>query len=221
MLVIVGMLLAGALQAARVMGEAQRVRDTRSELAEIREALLGFAVREGHLPCPADPAATGAAIGVEDRSGDVCNRFQGLLPWVALGLGQTDAFGRPFSYRVTDFYANTDGKSFGGCGGNSPPAGVSFAMCSLGDINIFSAAVAGQDLARNVVAVVVSHGSYGPGPLQAGGVGDEAENADNDREFVSRERVDGADGVAVYDDLTDWLPPATLLSRMLLAGRLP
>ncbi|GHD61715.1 type II secretion system protein [Jeongeupia chitinilytica] len=221
-LAVVGMLLAGMLQAGRVLDEAQRVRDTRNEMAEVREALLGFAVRSGHLPCPANPAAAGAAAGVEDRAaGGNCNRQQGLLPWVALGLGQSDAFGRPFSYRVTGYYADTDPATVGGCNGAPPPASVSFAICSEGDINVRPAAGAAQTLALHVAAVVVSHGRSGPGPLQAGGGADEAENVNNDAEFVSHDRVDAAGGVASYDDLTDWLAPSTLLSRMLAAGRLP
>ncbi|WP_432722439.1 prepilin-type N-terminal cleavage/methylation domain-containing protein [Jeongeupia wiesaeckerbachi] len=221
-LAVVGLVLASALQATRVMGEAQRVRDTRAQLAEIREALLGFAVANGHLPCPAAPAATGAAIGVEDRANaGGCNREQGLLPWATLGLGQTDAFGRPFSYRVSGYFADTDPATVGGCSGAPPPAGVSFALCSSGNLTVRPAAGAIETLALNAVAVVISHGSHGPGPLQPGGAGDEAANADDDTAFVSHDRTEAAAGVAAYDDLSDWLPPATLLSRMLVAGRLP
>ncbi|MBM3115960.1 type II secretion system protein [Jeongeupia naejangsanensis] len=221
-LAVIGLVLASAVQATRLMGEAQHVRDTRAQLSEIHEALLGFAVSTGHLPCPANPAAVGAGSGVEDRAAaGGCNRLQGLLPWATLGLGQNDAFGRPFSYRVTGYYADTDPATVGYCFGAKPPASVTFAMCSRGDITVRPAAGSAEILAQGVVAVVVSHGSHGPGPLQPGGAGDEAANADNDVEFVSHDRTDAANGAVTYDDLTDWLAPTTLLSRMLVAGRLP
>ncbi|AOY01293.1 type II secretion system protein [Jeongeupia sp. USM3] len=226
-LAAIGLLMAGALHATRSLDDAQRVRDTRAQLGEIREALLGFVVRVGRLPCPASPAEAGAAVGTEDRAaGGACNRLQGLLPWATLGLGRADAFGRPFSYRVTGWYADTSPDTTASspgdkCNGAPPPAGVSFAMCSLGDIVVRPEAGSAAELARDIAAVVVSHGRNGPGPLEPGGNGDEAGNTGDDAEFVSRDRVDGPGGAVVYDDLTDWLAPTTVLSRMLAAGRLP
>ncbi len=79
------------------------------------------------------------------------------------------------------------------------------------------------NVANNVPAVIVSHGrvfrgSFGPegGAASPGASGDEAENSDNNRCFVSRSN--GAEG---YDDETVWLSPAILFAKQVSAGRLP
>lgn len=67
-MVVIAMLLGGALQVLSVQVEASRVREARQQLAEIKEALLGFALANGRLPCPATPTSDGAESPVYDAS---------------------------------------------------------------------------------------------------------------------------------------------------------
>lgn len=236
-LVIIGIMLAGGLGAFKAQTDSQRVRDGRAQLAEIKESLLGFAVQKGYLPCPADPLLT---TFVEDRAANgVCNRAQGVIPGATLGLARSiDPFNKPFSYRVTLGLADngpaslppvvTDSNQTLGAVGSCPlgsiaPAGMSFMLCSLGDIFILPTSGAATPLASNVAAVVVMHYRHGP---PNGGVGsvDEQENTNNDVNFVSKLRVEDDPATPAdeeYDDITDWISPSILVGKMLAAGKLP
>ncbi len=51
-LAIVAMLMAGLLPTLSSQIEQQRRNETRKQLAEIQQALMGFAIMNGRLPCP-------------------------------------------------------------------------------------------------------------------------------------------------------------------------
>lgn len=57
-LVIVALLLGGLLIPLSAQRDGEAIRGTEKYLADIRDALLGFAVANGRLPCPRPPAAT-------------------------------------------------------------------------------------------------------------------------------------------------------------------
>jgi prepilin-type N-terminal cleavage/methylation domain-containing protein len=211
-LAIVGLLLGMLIVPLNAQVDQQRISDTQKQLNLITEAILGFAVANGRLPCPATPgtANTVAGAGSENKPGATCALSDGVLPWAALGLPETDAWGRRFTYRVTTAMADD-------------PAGglqASFTLTDNGGITIKSSA-AGVTIASNVAAVVVSHGKNGLGAYQtsgaqiAGAAGDELENANADATFVSK-IPDPA-----FDDLVAWVSPNVLKSRMVAANRLP
>ncbi|MGL4602588.1 MAG: type II secretion system protein [Iodobacter sp.] len=226
-LVIVGIVLAGGLSFFTAQVESQRLSEGRAQLAEIKESLLGFAVQRGYLPCPANPAA---ANTLEDRAANgQCNRAEGTIPGATLGLiRSTDPYGQPFTYRVTLAFADngppsvppasTDSnQTLGGCpGGSVAPPGLSFMLCSQGDISILAAS-GGTSVALGLVSAVVMHFRHGP-PNGAGGSADETENTNHDAVFISKFRDDDD---PEYDDITDAISPAILASRMLMAGKLP
>ncbi|MFC7420520.1 type II secretion system protein [Iodobacter arcticus] len=234
-LVIVGIMLAGGLGAFRAQTDSQRMRDGRAQLAEIKESLLGFAVQYGHLPCPANPAAN---TGLEDRLANLsCNLAEGVVPWSTLGISRAgDPFNQPFRYRVSLDFADsgppsvppvaTDSNQTLGANcpvGSVAPQGMSFMLCSRGDIMINATAAAATPLAANVVAVVVMHYRHGP-PNGGAGSTDEQENTDNDLTFVSKLRVEDDSSSPAdeeYDDISEWISPSILVSRMLAAGKLP
>src|SRR4029078_12181443 len=70
---------------------------------ETREALLGFALSKGYLPCPAISETNGA----EDRTGGTCTggKRSGFIPWETLGVAKLDAWGRILRYSVTMNFA--------------------------------------------------------------------------------------------------------------------
>lgn len=101
-LVIFGMLMSGLVSVISVHVGQEKINRTQQQLFEIKEALLGFAVREDRLPCPADNYEK----GIEESSYcDLTAGYQeGYLPWANLGVGKYDAWGHPFRYRIEDGY---------------------------------------------------------------------------------------------------------------------
>lgn len=220
-LMIVGLLLGGLIPTLSSQMETQNISETRRQMNDIREALAGFAMINGRLPCPANgTTAAGSELVTGSGAAAVCTLSQGVLPWATLGANETDAWGRRFTYRVAANFA--DGADGTGATTCSITPGASFQICSSANLNV-KATSGGLDVAANVPAVVVSHGKNGLGAYPVGGgaqIGtasdDENENADDDNIFVSKDQVQ--DG---FDDLVIWLSPSTLANRMVAAGKLP
>lgn len=215
---VIGLLLGAMSGPLLAQREAGQLAETRAALKEIREALIGFALAQGRLPCPADPAQTGVNAGKETLVNGQCTRSGGALPWQDLGIAELDAWGSRYRYQVTPDFADTSNLSLAGCAGPAP-VGISFALCSPGGIIVRDSQ---WPIALNIPAVIVSHGPNRHGAFDhqgqqlAGATDDEAENSNDDAVLVSASRIDG-----VYDDLTEWLPVSLLASRMVAAGRLP
>ncbi len=207
-LVIVALLASGLMVGIAAQRNAAETIDAQRQLENIRETLTGFALTHGRLPCPALPNLTSsdASVGVEN-----CAQPHGVLPWVTLGLPEVDPWGRRFTY-----YAHG---SFTG----AVPSGAlaSFTLDTVGNANVKAGSGSSSNVASDLPAVVVSHGSRGAGGWQPNGSqlpgvsGDEAENADADLTFISRTQ-DGN-----FDDLVTWIVPSILKSKMVAAGRLP
>ena len=148
------------------------------------------------------------------------NAAWGVLPWATLGVGETDAWGRRFTYRVTAKFADsTDGDGTGSC---SVVTGVSFQLCSSGNLDVWTSSGHTTKVADSVPAIVISHGTNGYGAYTtsgnqiAGASGDESDNATtSDNNYVSH------DFTPTYDDLLVWISPSVLMNRMVTAGKLP
>ena len=209
-LLIVALLLGGLLPTISGQIERQRVSDTRKQLDEIRQALIGFAVINGYLPCPADGTiATGQPNAGIVKSACAAGANGGVIPWVILGVSETDAWGRRFTYRVTPTFAT---------------AGTPFLLSSTGNLNV-GLTPGGSNVAASVPVVIVSHGINGLGAYLPSGqqvtpvpaaTTDEGDNVDNDNNFVSHDFAQNG-----FDDLVVWISPNTLMNRMVAAGKLP
>jgi prepilin-type N-terminal cleavage/methylation domain-containing protein len=214
-LFIVGLLLTMMIVPLNTQVDQQRNSDTQKLLAQTTEAILGFAVANGRLPCPATPgtANSTAGAGLENKGATSCTLTAGVVPWAALGLPEVDAWGRRLTYRVTPALS---GDPTGG-------AQASFTLTTNGNLTIRSGGATSVDIASNVAAVVVSHGKNGLGAYQTSGVqlggatGDEAENADAAANAIFINRLPDES----YDDLVAWVSTNVLKSRMVAAGRLP
>jgi prepilin-type N-terminal cleavage/methylation domain-containing protein len=207
-LVIVALLASGLMVGIAAQRNAAENVDAQRQLEIIRETLTGFALTHGRLPCPALPnlASSDANAGVEN-----CAQPHGVLPWVTLGLPEVDPWGRRFTYYAhASFTAAVPGGAL-----------ASFTLDTLGNANVKASSGSSGNVASDLPAIVVSHGSRGAGAWQPNGsqlpgaAGDEAENADADLTFISRTQ-DGA-----FDDLATWIVPSILKSKMVAAGRLP
>jgi prepilin-type N-terminal cleavage/methylation domain-containing protein len=224
-LLIVGLLLGGLLPTISGQIEQQRRSETRKQLDEIKEALVGYAIINGRLPCPADgtiPTVPGVANGAgQEKSSCAASANGGVLPWVTLGISETDAWGRRFTYRVTPDFADAIATTTYGCTPSPTPTQSSFALCSNGNLNV-GLTIGNSDVAANIPAVIVSHGANGLGAYTTAGQqipgasGDENENIDNNNNFVSHDFVQNG-----FDDLLVWIPLNILANRMVAAGKLP
>jgi len=231
-LVIVSLLVGSLLLPLSTQVELRNVSETRKLLAEVREALLGYAVVNGRLPCPASATTVsgtpGAGIETPLNATGACPNAAGVVPWATLGVSETDAWGRRLTYRVTPVFAQcVPPPSFVASGTPCISPSVSFGLNSLGNIDVLT--TGGTVIATAVPAIVVSHGRNGNGAFTPQGtqrpVGVDADELDNQLtaagtntanfNFVSRTPGDA------FDDEVMWLTPGVLFNRMISALRLP
>lgn len=225
-LAIMGLVLGSSLTIFSAMRDQQHFNDTNALLGEAQDALTGFAIANGRLPCPASSASNGAESPV---GGGACtNALNGFLPAVTLGLSgvdangySTDAWGlsqNRIRYAVTTANANaaTTGDGIRAitmtffnpdlyvCGSST---GITGTTCGTA-----------TTLTSKAVAVI-----YSPGKNAAtGGVGvDEAANLNNDSVFVSHSPAQAGVAGGEFDDQVTWLSPYILFNRMIQAGKLP
>lgn len=207
-LVIVGLLASGLMLSLSTQRESATTQEAQRQLENIREALIGFALANGRLPCPAaaNLANTDANAGREN-----CTSQHGVIPWVTLGLPESDPWGNRFTYYAHSLFT-------------APvPAGAlaAFTLDTAGNAAIKDAVGAGYDIASALPAVIVCHGArpsgaWLPSGTQiAGASGDEAENANANTTFVAHTPTPS------FDDQLSWIVPAILKSRMVAAGKLP
>lgn len=244
-LVIVGLLLGGLLMPLATQVEVQRRTETERTMEQIREAMIGFAIANGRLPCPADPAiATGTINAGNERNpaGPCTGGLLGVVPWVTLGVNELDAWGRRFTYRVTPSLADSDPTTV------TPPPGclqttvnASFALCSVGNMDIRTGLAPAAFVATAIPAVIVSHGKNGRGAFLPTGTQmtcpavpipppvlpppEEVANADCPGKpptlFISRTPTTATAPGGEFDDIITWIAPPTLMKSMVDAGRLP
>ena len=153
-------------------------------------------------PANGSTAAGVAGAGTEQFNGTSCTAAFGVVPWATLGVSEVDAWGRRFSYRVAPAFADAVSLTTWNARLNaySPPAGnlaqavssptspanqappcdlivvpssSSFALCSLGDIAVWTRGGATTNpvpLGTALPAVIISHGKNGFGAWQTTGV---------------------------------------------------
>jgi prepilin-type N-terminal cleavage/methylation domain-containing protein len=209
-LIIVALLLGGLLMPLSMQTDLRRYADTKKSMDEIKEALIGFALANGRLPCPADPLiadSTGNA-GVERVGGCATAATQvGVIPWVTLNVAETDQWGRRFKYRVTYQFADSPNTT-PALGTEVPVCAAtainsSFALCAWGDMKVQNrdpTSKTAYDIASlRLPAVFLSAGKNGYGAYTPqGGV----------YAPVPASNVDEATNAAAVP-----VPPVTLISR--------
>src|SRR5471032_91980 len=216
-LVIVGLMIGGLVTPLTMQIEQRKISETQKSLDEAKEALAGFALRNGYLPCP----AISADNGLEDRVGNRCRdeKRVGLLPWATLGLGKLDGWNHLYRYSVTPAFSDSV---------------QLFNLSTPRDISVATRDAQGKLTAATAVndipAVIMSYGKNGYGAsteqgstiADAGsGNADEKINAAASTAFIAH---DGNDNPAApggqYDDIVAWLSPNILFSRMVAAQRI-
>jgi len=223
---IIAILLGSILVPLTTQVEQRQVSDTQKALEEIKEALLGFAVAKGYLPCPDKTTAGGAGTandGIEDvdAAGACVATSQGNVPWATLGVGASDVWGNRFRYQVTPAFSQ-----------RAPAAGGSFSLASVGTINVCTASACAARLTADAVAIVISLGKNGYMAISAntgiaipcppgGCSADEVANETGPGTFVSRTITPAGTAAGEFDDIVTWLSKHTIFNRMVAAGKLP
>jgi prepilin-type N-terminal cleavage/methylation domain-containing protein len=220
-LVIVGFTLGGMLVSLSTQVDQRDYSQTKQSMEEIREALLGYALSHGYLPCPAISSTNGA----EERivATGICTNRVGFLPWAELGVKKTDSWNHLYRYSVTPAYSKS-------------PLNITLSPPTARDITIKTRNAAGALVnlsnANDIPAAVISHGKNGYGGTSNDGITLADTSANNDDEktnntgdgtvLVSREFGDNKTTTyGEYDDIVVWVSPNTYLSKMVTVGNLP
>jgi type II secretory pathway pseudopilin PulG len=220
----IGMLLLSVLMSTMLAPlsaqiEQRQAVDTQNALAQISDALMGFAMANGYLPCPDRSSGAGANDGLEDLNAGAtnCAVAEGNLPWATLGIAGSDAWGNFFRYRAASAFTD-----------RANP----FKLTNSGNITVQcpAAACGGATIYTNSApAVVLSHGRNGhgatnsitraanPAPTSA----DELANADGNAAFTSRALSPAGTPAGEFDDQIVWLSTSVLLNKMITAQKLP
>ncbi len=219
-LVILGLLLTMFLTPFTTQRDAQNRAKTQILLSEAKEALIGYAVTNGYLPCP-DSDAVPDGIENLNNDGTNCQDAEGVLPWNDLGIERIDAWNHYFRYRVNSTFSRRSGLfTIADAEGASD-----IQISGENDVAIVSTN-------SRPAAVVLSHGTNGFGaknlnatspanqePAPTGA--DELINAtEDDKKFVSHTPTPQG-SANEFDDLVTWISPKVLINRMIVAERLP
>lgn len=216
-LVILALMLGGLLVPISAQIDQQRYTETRKTMEEIKEALIGYALTHGYLPCPAKSVSD----GLEDRTGTSCTKRVGHLPWAELGVYKHDGWNHLFRYSVTPAYSNS--------------TKITISPLIARDITIYTRDSNGdqQNLSKvnDVPVVIISMGKNG-----AWGVSDNGNKFDGSATNIDEDLNGNGDGKSFYsriytentaieggefDDIVVWISPNIYLNRMVSAGQLP
>lgn len=245
---IVGLLLAMGIYTLSAQAEQRAWDQTSRTLEQAREALLGYAVANGRLPCPASSTSN----GIESPAGGATactNPNDGFLPAVTLGFQPTDSSG----YAI-DAWNNrirySVSSNISGCSGTTTvphftnktnlkqngmsclPSNTELLVCKSSVTtpapSAGSCGPASNIVTNNgaVVAIVLSPGkNFALAPTAAAalaaGNNDEAANLDGNTVYISHTPTPSAATGGEFDDQLVWIPVGVLYGRLAAAGVLP
>ena len=218
----------------------RRQAETGRLLEEAREAVLGFAIANGRLPCPASATSRGQesfATGSDERDGRCSHFHDGYLPGAALGFSPLDHDGfvrdawgleaNRLRYAVfgsgqavagiANPLTRTNGMQAAGLAGLGAPPGYLHICATGAGVTATSCGAATNTLTRRAAFVLLSLGPNGATVPAPGS--DESRNRDGDAAFVLREASVTTDNP--FDDQLTWVAKNLLASRLVAAVRLP
>jgi hypothetical protein len=203
-----------------------------SQLADVKEALYGFAQVNGRLPCPAIPNSIPPGAESPVGGGTFCTRQHGFVPSATLGLKGAvnadglllDPWGNPLRYSVTNTLGTWDFTTTG----RMKTVGIAILHP---DLKVCKQAACTNVIVNNIPAIILSMGKNGAtaftssdelgnagegGTTVGGGPSGNAYRIANDPNFVSADYSE-----VNFDDTITWIDPSTLYNKMIKAGKLP
>ena len=218
-LIILTLVVGGALVPLGAQIEQRQRAETQRTLDEIKEALIGYTLSNGVLPCPSDTdPITGNPNGVAITGCTTSVIATGYIPWVTLGVINHDAWGNLIRYAVDTKFTTT------------------FTLQTTGSITIQTRNTAGVtvNLSSAIPAAVLSLGKNGYGALSSDFIAQSGVPANNPDEkqniasgsltYLSRTPAPSGTSATIggeFDDLVVWISPNILFNRMVAAGKLP
>ena len=224
-LIIITLVVGSALVPLGAQIEQRQRAETQRTLDEIKEAMIGYTLANGVLPCPSGVSA-GIPTGIASAPCTTSIIATGYIPWVTLGVNNHDAWGNLIRYTVATKFADT-----------STPFTLNTASLSASNtITIQSRNTAGTltTISSTIPAVVLSLGKNGYGGLSSDYIvqsGVPANNPDEKQNIASGSltylsRTPAPPGTSAtiggeFDDIIVWISPNVLYNRMVAAGKLP
>ena len=250
-LVIISLLLGGMLAMVTAQTEQRKWNDTQSGLEAARDALIGFAVANRRLPCPATcanpPQCTAGSLGDEAPAGGLTpctSSYGGFLPARTLGFQPIDAQGfalDAWGNRIRYALAATLDTSVASCNATTVPPptlphfnnaanlkanGISckpgdLVVCSSSPATVTSTACDPNTSVTNRNTLVAIVFSTGKNGATGGAGMNEARNLDGNALFVSRTPDPATATGGEFDDQVLWISVGTLYAKLISAGALP
>jgi prepilin-type N-terminal cleavage/methylation domain-containing protein len=246
---IVALILGGLITTLSVQTEQRNFEETRRRLEQARDLLLGYAVVNGRLPCPATAASSGDESPV---GGGTCTTgYAGWLPARTIGFQQTDSAGFAldvwgnrirYAVSIATPYNDDDPQVCRPVNSATPPVTPHFTHkdnlrangidCQPNDLVVcksatgISASSCGGGGANSimttslVVAIIYSTGKNGA-QTPCGTCVDELANLDGNATFVSHEHASSAAANGEFDDQMIWITVGELYGKMIAGGVLP
>jgi prepilin-type N-terminal cleavage/methylation domain-containing protein len=235
-MVIVGLLLGAGMMTLSAQIEIRNTDETNRRLNAAVDALIGFAIANGRLPCPATAATTGdeAPAG----GGNCTTWYGGFLPARTIGFTPVDSAGygldvwaNPIRYAVANLLISpctggpptlphfTSAANLKANGVSCRPNDLDICQTSSG-INTTSCNTAPRVASIQTVAFIV-YSTGKNGAITSSYGADELANTDGDRVFVSRTQGSTDTGGGQFDDLMVIVPVGVLYAKLIAAGVLP
>lgn len=224
-LIIITLVVGSALVPLGAQIEQRQRAETQRTLDEIKEALIGYTLSHGVLPCPSNESA-GIPDGTANTNCASSIIATGYIPWVTLGVNNHDAWGNLIRYAVATKFADS-----------SNPFTLNTASLSASNtITIQSRNSAGAltTISTTIPAAVLSLGKNGYGALSSDYIAQSGVPANNPDEkqniasgsltYVSRTPAPSGTSATIggeFDDIIVWISPNVLYNRMVAAGVLP
>ena len=248
-LLIVALLMGGLLPTLSGQVEQRRHNETGKQLDEIQQALTGYAVINGRLPCPAfytDSTnnsngqesfcanATGSC-GTPQTSyqthGKCSNFYSGYVPAATLGLQGTDSsgyavdsWGNRIRYAVSSWSSTNPNRPYVFTSQNGMGiVGVSNPLAP--NLSVCSSAPTNTGTSCAAGTSLTANGvpavifSTGKNGGNGGSGTDEAANLDGTN--VTFVSHAPTLGANEFDDIVIWMSPNVLINRMVVSGKLP
>jgi prepilin-type N-terminal cleavage/methylation domain-containing protein len=249
-LLIVSILMGGMMAMLSTQVDQRNWNDTQSRLEAARDAILGYAISNGRLPCPANSTSAGAEVvqvsGVCGAAGTTQDYYGGVVGGVTYGLMPAvtvgylpvdtqgfalDGWGNRIRYRVSkvttpSFSANfTNRTNLKANGISTLPNDLVVCASAAGTLPAASPPSCGTATSvtskNTVVAILQSMGKNG----RALGL-DEIENENpagtNNAVFISHPPAPATTPINnEFDDQVLWISVGTLYGRLISAGLLP
>jgi len=234
-LFIVALLLGGLLPTVSSQLEQQKRTETRKQLDEIQQALIGYAVTYGRLPCPATDTSNGIEK-FDSTPGTAANGlcetyYNGFVPATTLGIATgvdiqgkkgfaVDAWGNRIRYAVSKEDVGPSPRAFTSTDGMKAATLLSLASSTLNPLYVCESSGGSTTTCGTAItltdkapALIFSLGQNGAIIPPAGA--DEIINTNDDKVFVSHVIT------PTFDDMVVWISPNILFNRMVAAGKLP